>query len=172
MANRVLDPTSNTDAEAYSEVGDLLENPTLTPEQIAANFWYKSEQRKLLAAIPDANIDLPGGDTGRSYPQREDVVDYFVLRIVYKNLTGGGSTATGRTTREGSGALKSRTESLGQRSLTLQYDTGTSSSVSNVISIDSRIQQILEDANELAAILGIAQEEPVSEFSPTFDVIR
>lgn len=161
MANRVLDPSSNTDAEAYAEGADLLENPSLTPAELAANFWYKLEQRKLLTALPDANIDLPGQGTGRSYPQRETVVDYFVLRFVYKNLVGGGSTATGRTTTEGGGELKSETIN-GQR---FEYNVGSSTSLSNVIDIESRKTEILNEANELAKELGISTEEPAVDFS-------
>ena len=158
MANRVLDTTNASDDEAFAQIADLVENPSLTAQEIVNNYWFQSEQRALLIALPDANIDLPGSDTGRSYPLREEVVDYIIMRTVYRFLTGGGSDATGRTTTEGSGKLKSETIN-GQR---FEYDVGSSTTASNVVDIETRRQEVLDEANRLAGILGITPAAPPS----------
>ena len=162
---RILDPDSTVDAPVYAQIADLI-GVGATPAQIDDNLWFLTAEDIIVGLLPDTDISLSGQGTGRSYPQRATVVRALAFLAAYYMLTGGGTTASGRTTREGSGAVRSTSETILGVTRRTDFDVGSSSSETNTVTIDERAKACLEQANRLLGILGVSLNVTISSSGP------
>ena len=156
---RILNATNTADASAYAQIADLA-GITATPAQIDGNTWFLTAEDDIIALFPSIDFST------RSYDNRASIVRALIFLTAYYFLSGGGTIASGRTSTEGSGDLKSKSVTIDGATVREDFDVGSSSSASNVVDITDRADKCLEQANRILARLGVSLEAVVDSDDP------
>lgn len=119
--SRIISPTITSDNGAYNGIRDLAAI-TATNSEIDANPLFEAAENFIADKLPDAELRSPTETgKGRTYPKRASVISALKFLTAAYMLRGGGDVA-GKTIREGSGELKSETETIGPVTRTKSYD--------------------------------------------------
>lgn len=148
---RIISPTH--DEDRYSQIRDLA-NIKADSVVIDNNILFQSAESFIITAYPNA-ID-------RDDDHREDVENALVLLTGSYFKKGGGTTAQGSVTTQGSGDVKSKSTTIGRMSETISYDVGASSkAVNNIGSADSAEfleSQAFDILRRIGANIGISTD--------------
>lgn len=138
---RIINVTD--DAAEFNRIKDLV-NTTASIQDIDNNPLFRLAENYIIGLVPSA--------TDRMYANRAIILSALELCAAYYMLSGGGTTTAGGGTA-GTGAIKSRTRSLDDMSLTEVYDVGTSSGTFSATH-DDRVDFFKEQCDILLASIG------------------
>ena len=151
----ILDPTNTADDDGYAGVNELAAL-TVTKEVLDKNPLFRQAERFILGFVPDADIRATGRGTGRTYPDRDEIIS--ALQFIAASFIIQGAEKVGdATVTQGTGEVKSRTQTIDGVTHTESYDVGSSVSRSggNEIGAADRADFLYEQGLEILRALGI-----------------
>lgn len=152
----ILDPA--VDTAAFAGINDLVGNDA-TAAEINNSPLFVSAERTIILLIPEA--ELPAG---RTHENRDDIVAALQFLYAYNALSGGGSVATGSTTRQGTGELKRESESALGVTRSREYDVGSSSVAFTRASHGDRAEFFKEQYEAILRRLGVQPPDDTQGF--------
>ena len=151
----ILQTTNDMDNDGYAGVNELA-GITADKEAVDKNPLFRRAERLIIGLIPDADVRLTGAGQGRNYANRDDVIGALQFIGGAFIIKGAEKVGTSEVT-QGTGELKSRTQTIDGVTLTESYDVGASVSRSggNDIGSADRAAFLLEQGYEILESLGV-----------------
>ena len=152
----ILDPTESADDDGYAGVNDLS-GSTAAKDVLDKNPLFRHAERFIIGFIPAADVRKTGGGEGRNYEHRDEVIGALQF-IAASYIIQGAEKAGDTTITQGSGDLKSETETIGPITRTKSYDVGASVSRGggNNIGAADRASFLYEEGLEILKGLGVS----------------
>ena len=151
-------PVTAEDEATYEGLRDLA-SITATNAEIDANPLFQYAEAFIVEQLPVAALTIPPPDPagqGRNYEHRTTVLRILQF-FAAANFARGGGSVGGETTTQGSGDVKSETETIGPITRTKSYDVGsqTTRQSASGVSHEDRAEWLEAQAIRLFALLGI-----------------
>ena len=151
----ILDPAETADDDGYAGVNDLS-GASATKAEIDKNPLFRHAERFIIGLIPDADIRKTGAGVGRQYAHRDEVIS--ALQFISASYIIQGVEKVGATTiTQGSGAVKSKSRTIGPVTTREEFDVGASVSRSggNNIGASDRASFLYEEGLEILKGIGV-----------------
>ena len=151
----ILDPSNDMDNDGYQGVNELA-GTEVHDDVLDKNPLFRQAERFIIGLVPDADIRTAGQGTGRSYPQRQTIISALEF-IAASYIIRGAEKVGDETITQGSGALKTRTRTIGLATETDTFDVGTNVSRSggNDIGASDRATFLYEQGLEILKGIGV-----------------
>ena len=151
----ILDTTNTADDDGYAGVNELAAL-TVTKEVLDKNPLFRHAERFIIGLVPDADIRSTGRGTGRTFEHRSEVIS--ALQFIAASYIIQGAEKVGDTTvTQGSGDVKSETQTIDGVTYTKSYDVGSSVSRSggNEIGAADRAEFLYDEGLEILKGIGV-----------------
>ena len=120
----ILDPTNDADNDGYAGINELA-GTEVHDDVLDKNPLFRQAERFIIGLVPDADIRKSGRGTGRTYPDREEII--AALQFIAASYIIRGALQVGEdTVVQGSGKLKSKTRTIGSVTEIDSFDVGSS----------------------------------------------
>ena len=151
----ILQTTQTPDDDGYAGVNELA-GTDVDKTVLDKNPLFRQAERFIIGLVPDADVRKPGQGTGRSYPQRDEVISSLEF-IAASYIIRGAEKVGDETITQGTGALKTRTRTIGLATETDTFDVGTNVSRSggNDIGASDRATFLYEQGLEILKGIGV-----------------